>query len=84
LCESVFVRSVTAQGNCPDLVEDNTPFQAVVLEFSDLASKSHSHQAVAPGGTTTAAWGARLLDRYFYFFMSLLIGAIIVYGFQSQ
>src|SRR6202521_3990430 len=34
------------------------------------------------GGTTAAAWGARLLDRYFYFFMSLLIAAIIVYGFH--
>jgi hypothetical protein len=34
------------------------------------------------GGTTAAAWCARLLDRYFYFFMSLLIAAIIVYGFH--
>ena len=33
-------------------------------------------------GTTAAAWGARLLDRYFYFFMSLLIAAIIIYGFH--
>ena len=34
------------------------------------------------GGTTAAAWCARLLDRYFYFSMSLLIAAIIVYGFH--
>jgi len=34
------------------------------------------------GGTTAAAWAARLLDRYFYLFMSLLIAAIIIYGFH--
>jgi hypothetical protein len=34
------------------------------------------------GGTTAAAWGARLLDRYFYFFMSLLTAAIVIYGFH--
>lgn len=34
------------------------------------------------GGTTATAWGVRALERYFYFSMSLLIAAIIVYGFH--
>jgi hypothetical protein len=51
-----------------------TALNASVLSVA--SARAHS------GGTTADAWGARLLDRYFYFFMSLLIAAIIIYGFH--
>ena len=35
-----------------------------------------------PKKITSASWPARLLERYFYFFMSLLIAVVVSYGFS--
>lgn len=42
------------------------------------ASASNVHR----GEAARAPWRTRLLGRYFYFFMSLLIAAVVVYGFS--
>ena len=37
---------------------------------------------VQPGKTSGTGWLRHLLDQYFYFLMSLLIAAVVVYGFS--